>query len=437
MLSKEAVKQVFEKTKSMVSHYATFRFYGTDNSTTRFANSEINQNIAIKSSTLVITVYDGKKSASCSTNVLSDDGIKQMVESAEELLKYVPDGEFPAFPFSTDEIPTHEDDGKLAGKFDSYTCANILKEGLGYVEKDYTAAGALNVDRMVFSLGDSEGAFRYTSSATVKFNTVVTHISGAAGGDECISYTKAPDILNCFKKAQSTAKAARDTVEPELGGHTVVLSPIAFADLISFACYPLNAKSVEDGGSYAVGKLGEKVFGDNLTIKDVPGHKELLPYAFDEDGNKREQVTLIEKGVVKSFLYDNVMAAKHNVKSTGHSVGNGYGGYAFHVVVDGGEKSLEEIIAGIEKGIFINEFHYTNFVNARNLQITGLTRNGTFLIENGKLTKPISTVRFTESLLDAFNNITELTKEQTLVAGSTASLVPGVRIENFHFTSKS
>lgn len=98
---------------------------------------------------------------------------------------------------------------------------------------------------------------------------------------------------------------------------------------------------------------------------------------------------------------------------------------------------MEEIIASTPRGIFINEFHYTNFVNPRNLQITGLTRNGAFLIEDGKITSPISTVRFTESLLNAFNNITAVSCEQEKVSGMGIKLMPGVRIENFHFTSKA
>jgi predicted Zn-dependent protease len=113
------------------------------------------------------------------------------------------------------------------------------------------------------------------------------------------------------------------------------------------------------------------------------------------------------------------------------------GGYAINLLVEAGDTPLADIIASTKKGIFINEFHYTNFVNPRNLQITGLTRNGAFLIEDGKIGAPISTVRFTESLLDAFNNITAISQEREKVAAYGIALMPAVRIEGFHFTSKA
>jgi len=438
MLNKCDAKAITEKLMSYVSNYATVYINSSSQGTTRFANSEISQNITITDTSVSLTVYNGKKEATCSTNVLTEAGLKQLVTDAETMLAYVPDGEYEAFPMSQEPVAERPPTGELAAKFDATARAAYIKEGVSHVEKGFYAAGALVLVQQAIAVGDSKGAFRYASYDQVKFNTVVTHQDGTAGAGECTSYTTVPDVIGEFKKAQATAAAAMGAISPELGAHTVVLSPIAFADLAGFMGYMMGADSIEDGTSFAIGKLGHKFFGENLTVKDDVNCPSSMPVFFDYEGTPRQPTTLVDKGVVKSFLYDNKLAAKHNVQNTGHAVSNkGRGGYPLNKQVEGGSQSMEEIIASTEKGIFINEFHYTNFVNPRTLQLTGLTRNGTFLIENGKLTKPIATVRFTESLLDAFKNITAISKERVLVAGYMgASLVPGARIEGFHFTSK-
>jgi len=438
MLNKERARAFVEKAVSSTKYYAVVSLSASEQGTTRFANSEISQNVTITDERMSLTLYDGKKQATCATNDLSDSGIAQLVQDAEIMLQFVPEGEFGAFPFSKEEVQERAKSEALAKAFDINGRAAYIKKGVAQLEEGYTASGALTLTNNVVALGDSNGGFRHATYYDVNFNTVVTHESGTDGAGECISYTGVPDIIGCFKKAQATSKAARNPIEPNLGAFTVVLSPSAFADLLSFTTMMLNAKSVEDGVSFARGKLGEKVFGENLTIRDDVTHPDLLPMFFDGEGNPRRSLSLIEKGVISAYVYDNKTAARQGVESTGHAIGARWysGAIPINVIVEGGDQSLEEIIAGTENGIFINEFHYTNFVNARNLQVTGLTRNGTFLIVNGKITKPIATVRFTESMLDAFKNITAITKERELVGGYGAMLVPGVKIEGFHFTSK-
>jgi len=439
MLNKEMTKALLDKATFATKYYAVAALNANEQGTTRFANSEISQNVTITDARMSLTVYDGKKQATCATNDLSDNGIAQLVKDAEAMLQFVPEGEFGAFSFSKEEIPERAKSDTLVKAFDVNGRAAYIKEGVAQLEAGYTASGALTLTDTVTAIGDNAGGFRYASYYDVAFNTVVTHTSGADGAGECVSYTTVPDIVGCFKKAQATAKAARNPIEPQLGAFTVVLSPVAFGDLLSFTAMMMNAKSVEDGVSFARGKLGEKVFGENLTIRDDITNPELLPLPFDAEGNPKRVLPLIENGVVSGYAYDNKRAAKAGVESTGHAVVARWysGAVPINVVVEGGDRSLAEIIEGTENGIFINEFHYTNFVNARNLQVTGLTRNGTFLIENGKLTKPIATVRFTESLLDAFNHITAISKERELISGFGAMLVPGVKIEGFHFTSKA
>ncbi|MCL2202936.1 MAG: TldD/PmbA family protein [Defluviitaleaceae bacterium] len=439
MLDKKTAEQVIKNVTSQTQNYAQVRIHGSAQGTTRFAKSEISQNVAITDTSVALTVFNGKKEATASTNVLTEAGLAQLAKDADALLAHVPEGEFEAFPFSQEAVPERANGGALAQSFGTAGRAALIKEGMGHVKDGYTASGALVLDQKTVALGDSKGAFRFAAFDEVSFNTVVTHADGADGAGECISYTSAPDIIAQFKKAQATAEAARNPVPAQLGAHTVVLSPLAFGDLLTFMAYVLNAKAVDDGFSFAAGKLGQKVFGENLTIRDDVSHPELQPLFFDMESNPRQALPLIEKGIVKNLLYDNKRAAKHGVKPTGHcaQMWGGMGAIPLNVLVEAGTSSLADIIASTPKGIFVNEFHYTNFVNPRNLQITGLTRNGAFLIEDGKLGAPISTVRFTESLLDAFCHITAISSEREKVSGLGIGLIPAVRIENFHFTSKA
>lgn len=439
MLSKSEAKAIIDQALKQTKYYGVAAIAVNNQGTTRFANSEISQNVAISDTRLSLTLYDGKKQASCATNNLSDTGVAELVKNAETMLKVVPEGEFGAFPFSNEAVAERPLNEALLTAFDTHSRAQCIKAGVAVLQPGYTASGALTLTHAVTALGETEGGFRYANYCSVSFNTVVTHTSGADGAGECISYTSAPDIVAYFKKAQETAAMALNPVEPPLGAQTVVLSPTAFADLVGFATMMLNAKAVEDGASFARGKLGEKVFGENLTITDDITHPDLLPVPFDSEGNVRQVLPLVENGVIKNFVYDNKRAKKQNVKSTGHAIITRWfnGAMPVNIVVNPGDKTLADIIATVDNGVFINEFHYTNFVNARNLQVTGLVRNGTFLIENGKITKPISTVRFTESMLDAFNNIQEISYDRELVSGYGAMLVPGVKISNFHFTSKA
>ena len=437
MLNRETAKAIVKTVSESTGHYATVNIGEIESGVTRFANSEITQNVSISDTSISVTVYDGKKEATCSTNDVSSDGIKALVKDTIALLAFVPEGEYEPFEMSQEPVAESAPDGMLAEAFGISQRAEIIKNGIGKAGDGFTAAGALTLTRSVVALGDTKGAFRYTAYDKVSFNTVFTHEDGAAGAGECCSYTAIPDIAAEFEKAAATAAAARNPVSIEPGAYKVVLTPGAFGNLVQFAAYMMGAESVEDGDSFTIGKIGERVFGENLTITDDALNPELRPLLFDYESTPRKTVSLIDKGIVRTCLYDNKLAARHKTENTGHAVSNkGRGGYPVNIIVEAGDNSMDDIISSVDSGVYINEFHYTNFVNPRRLQITGLTRNGTFLIENGKITKPITTMRFTVSLLDIFNDILAISKDQAKIAGYSISLIPAVCIDNFIFTSK-
>ncbi|MDR1664153.1 MAG: TldD/PmbA family protein [Clostridiales bacterium] len=445
MLDKNTAKEMVEKLCGETKFYATVMIENRTQDTTRFANSEISQNVSITDTVVGLTLYDGKKEATCTGNVLTDYGLEKLVKDAEDILRVAPEGEFEAFEPPREYVHETEGNARLHKTFGINERAALIKQGVAKIETGYLAAGALELEHVTSVFGDSKGCFRHSAYDIARFNTVVTHTaSGAAGGGECVSYRDDDiNIIAEFQRAQETARRARNPEPVPLGAYTVVLSPLAFGDLMSFVTDMFDAKLVDDGVSFAVGKLNERVFGENITVRDDVDTAGTQPIFFDVEGNRRQTVRLIENGVVKGFLYDNKTAARHGLKSSGHA--SFYrvisrklpGGTPFNIVMDGGENSLAEIIKGTGKGIFINEFHYTNFVNPRTLQITGLTRNGAFLIENGELTKPVSTLRFTQNMTEALNRVTALSRERGKVSVNDAIyIIPAAKIEGFHFTGQ-
>jgi predicted Zn-dependent protease len=224
------------------------------------------------------------------------------------------------------------------------------------------------------------------------------------------------------------------TIEP--GSYTVILEPLAVADLLGYMNYVgFSARSAQLGTGYLTGKIGQKVFGENITIKDDVNNENTMPLYFDFEGYERKVLNIIEKGIVKELAYDVKSAIKDGVETTGHSVGQaGMGGLPLNLVMEGGNETLEGLIKSTQKGILVTRFHYMNVVDPRQALLTALTRDGLFMIEEGKIKSGVKNMRFTESMLMAFNKVVGITSERKKTSGY---YVPAVKIEDFHFTGKT
>lgn len=433
--AREIVQEIISNTK----YHAIIQINDNGEKLTRFANSEIHQNVEIDNIQLNLTLIDGKKSAFSKTNVFDTDSLKKFVADAEEILSNTPDGESEYQPRPNQgEIPRAVNDTRLAEKFDINGRAEAVKKCINSLSQDYTTAGVISLKNHMQVFGDSGGAFLYNDFDSIDFSAVVTHKDGATGyGEIMTNCLDNCDIDGKFKIAYDKAKASINPIHADLGAYTVVLEPAALGNLLFFLLYGLGGGYVQKGTSYAAGNIGEKLFGENVTIFDDISNLATFQRPFDSEGYRRKTIPLIEKGVLKNVLHCTKTAQKASVLPTGHSLGTtGEGGLPLNVVMTGGDSSLPEMIAGVKKGILVTHFHYCNFVNPKTAQLTGLTRDGTFMIEDGKITNPLCNMRFTEGLMNAFSNITALSKELTPVSSfGGPAYVPAATIENFHFTS--
>ena len=442
MLNKENAYKIIDKVLSYCNYYTLVTVSSDEEGLTRFANSEIHQNVFSANNVVSVAVYKGKKESKVTTNLLSDEGLRQAVLDAEENLKFLPEGdiEIPEL-LEPKEIACEDYDCELDLKFDIPKRAELIKAGIDKLEDGFIAAGALSNKKMVISIGNNRGVKRYGRTDTINFNVVVIHESGSSGYSEYSTNAAGElDVLSEFERAYKKAKMGIDPVSMEPGSYTVILEPLAVSDLLSYMSYcGFSARSAQIGTGYLTGKLGQKVFGENITITDDTENSNTFPLYFDFEGYKREKLNIIEKGFVRELAYDTRSAIKDGVRTTGHSIGDtSIGGFPINLIIEGGNDTLEGMVKSIKKGILVTRFHYMNIVDPRQAVLTALTRDGLFLIENGEIKCGVKNMRFTESMLNAFSNVTSITSERKKTPGFFGvNYVPTLRIENFHFTGKT
>lgn len=438
MLNRKEAYEVIDRVLSYCNYYTMVSISSEEHGLTRFANSEIHQNVYNADNSVTIKVCYGKKESKVSTNLLSEDGLKQAVMDAEENLKFMPDGdiEIPQI-ISPEEIVYEEYDEELEKVFDTINRAKLIKEGIDSLDEGYTAAGALSLNKEAIAMGNSLGLRRYARLDNVDFSVVVTHRDGVSGYGEVNSDSANEiNIPAIFKAAYNKARMGINPITIEPGSYTVILEPLAVGDLLQYMNYiGFSARSAQMGTGYLTGQIGKKVFGENITIKDDVNNENTMPLYFDFEGYERKPLNIIEKGIVKELAYDIKSAIKDGVETTGHSVGQaGMGGIPLNLVMEGGNDTLEKLIKTTKKGILVTRFHYMNVVDSRQALLTALTRDGLFMIEDGEIKSGVKNMRFTESMLNAFNKVVGITIERKKTSGC---YVPGLKIEDFHFTGKT
>lgn len=269
MLNKKEAYDLIDKVLTYCNYYTMVTVNSQEEGLTRFANSEIHQNVFKADNSVEIIVHDGKKQSKIATNILDDDSLREMVVAAEDNLKYLPEGEFVTPEVTTPvEIACEEYDEELESKFGIASRAALIKEGIEALDDSFTGSGALSLTKMVIAIGNNKGIKRYGRLDAVNFNAVVTHESGSSGYAE-YSTNKVDDIdvMQLFRIAHLKAKAALNPISIEPGSYTVILEPLAVGDLLNYMNYSgFSSRSVQVGMSYLTGKKGQKAMREKSLI---------------------------------------------------------------------------------------------------------------------------------------------------------------------------
>jgi predicted Zn-dependent protease len=405
----------------------------------RFNHETIHQHVDSDDTTIRVRALVGGRTGVASTNAGDDAALDAVVARAAELAGFAPQ---PAVPPAVAGPAAVTPAG---GAFAGATAAADPEQRAGVAARIFThardngcwSAGYVTTSTSGITIATSQGA-RLAFDGTAAGANVKMTAADSTGFAEWYSPDAATldgDAVGARAAAKARAGAAPRAVEP--GDWTVIMEPAAFGELIVFLASHFSAQSYDEGSSFLSGRLGERVMGTSVTIRDdyADPHNPAMP--FDWQGTPKRRVTLVDRGIAREVVTDDAYARKLGRPNTGHGLPapNAQGPLPLNLVVDPGTSPVDELIAGTARGILVTRLWYVRIVDQRKTILTGMTRDGTFLIENGTIAHGIRNLRFNQSLVDALGDCT-LASEPVRTGGYSYSLVvPAVRFERFHFQS--
>lgn len=407
--------------------------YGSESYLTRYAENHIHQNTGVSNLSISVNAIIGKRMGEASTNRLDDESLEKVAQNAAELARISPEDPnlLPLLgPQQYEEVEAFYDE-----EITPMDRAEGVKRVIEMCKKrGLTAAGIFSNSREFLAIVNSKGLFAFHRSTSVTFSLSVMAEEDGAGWCERSSRTiRDIDPEEIGEIAIRKAEMSRSPREIPPGRYTVILEPAAASSLVSFLSFSFNAMAVDEGRSPLKGKIGRKVFGENINLASDVYHPLHKGTPFDPEGVPTRRVQLIKDGVAANLVYDRLTAQKHGVEPTGHGLGlrNTQGAYPRALVMDGGESSVEEMIKSTDRGILVTRFHYENMVDPMSLIVTGMTRDGTFWIEDGEIKFPIKNFRFNVSLFDVLSNVEAMSEP----VYSRGLVVPAMKVGEFNFSS--
>jgi len=411
---------------------------GSVNGNIRFALNNVSTSGIVSNAQLAVEVSFGKRVGTASINEFDDAALERVVRRAEDLARLAPEN--PEFmPIIGKQeyraTPTFsESTAAITPEFRAQVAADSITPCRG---NGLIAAGFLEDGNGFYAMANSKGNFGYQKSTSFDYTCTVRTEDGRGSGwvgrnlKDASDFKADQDIEIAKRKAIESAEAK--ALEP--GKYTVILEPAAAAGLISFMMNFFDARSADEGRSFLSkkgggNKLGEQVYDSKVNLFADPWHPEAPVLPWDGEGMPRERVTIIEDGKIANLDYTRYWAQKQG-KTAKASAGN--------LLMSGGTKSIAELVRGTEKGILVTRTWYIRMVDPQTVLLTGLTRDGTFYIENGQIKHPVKNFRFNESPVIMLNNIDELGKP-VRVAGDESSfvmMIPPMKLRDFTFTSLS
>lgn len=405
---------------------------------TRFANNRIHQNVAERSSLVSVRVLVDGRTARASTNRLDEASLGDAVERASVLARLQqPDPDL--LPLAepaecAEPVRLFADAARLTPDDRAQTVA----EAIGEVAREgQTAAGAYSSGESVLALLNSRGVATYHSESMAHFS--ITAMAGDSSGwaKAGSTYHGNLDPPALARSAAERAALSAAPVELPPGRYTVILEPAAVLDLVGQMFPDFSATAVRDGRSFLKDRLDMKLFGPNITIRDDVYHPLQAGAAFDGEGVPRRRLTLVENGFVREIAYSRQAARLAGAEPTGHGLPlpNEVGEMPVNIVMEGGDTTLEEMIASTDRGILVTRLWYIREVDPYQKIMTGMTRDGTFLVEGGVVTRGLRNFRFNQGLVELLGNVEALSAPVRASGEETFDMVmPAMKARAFNFT---
>lgn len=403
---------------------ATVSLSGQTEAATRFANNSISQNVSAIRLTLRVTAAYGQKVGMAATNQLDQDSLRATVQRAEEAARASdPDLEYlsPLSPQAYPDVRAHsESTANTSPRDRARIVAELTKSPR---EAGHRAAGSVTIIDAFDAIATTNGlrAYQPYTNARVLCTVIADGASGWAGiGAFDLGAVPVEEIA---ARAYRKAEQARNPVEVEPGPTTVVLEPQATSDLLEYLINEMDAKAADESRSVFTGKEGQLITAPGITVRSIPAHPLVPGSPFLADGAAAEDVTWLDDGVLSNLKTNRFWAQKMGRKRIG---------FPGNIIMTGGNASTDELIAQVERGLLVTRFWYIRTVDPMKLLLTGMTRDGVYRIENGKVVGAALNMRFNESPIRMLANAAAIGRA---VPTREEVLAPPLLVKDFHFTS--
>ncbi len=413
-----------------------------DSALTRFANSEIHQNVAERNLTVSLRHVVGRRIAVVSTGRVDAEGLRSLVHRAAAIARSCEELEdWAGLPAPRDGARTT---GSTIGWSDATAAATpeFRADGVRAViaaadAVGVTAYGSFSTDAESIAIANSAGIRSAEKRTSSQLLTVHMSPDGGTGYAESVGMDATTiDAAAVGREAAAKARASDRSETLDAGDYPVVLEEYAVVDVTDMLGYVgFSALAVQEERSFA--EPGRRIGTELVTIFDDGSDPAGLPMSIDYEGVRKERVELIEAGVCRDVVYDSQTAARAGRASTGHGLPapNPWGPFPLNAVMAPGTTPRDELIGGLDRGLLVTRFHYTNVVHPKLAMITGMTRDGTFLVEGGRIVGPVRNLRFTQSYLDALAGVSAVSSSRKTLKGFLgAAVVPALRIDGWTFT---
>jgi predicted Zn-dependent protease len=423
------------------------RISALDTALTRFAASEMHQSTFERQASATITARvesaGGLQEGVVTTNKLDKENLASAAHQAAAAARLSPpNNELADLAQGPFDYPFQVDYFESTAATSAADRAKLVARGFEASEdKDFTAAGTLSTGQVNLVIANSRGVEAALNTTSARYTVLYSGPDSSGYAEKTSRNIGDIDTEGLAVRALATAKkTAGPRGDVPAGRYTVVLGPECIATMLGFLSWlGFSGRSYLDGASFMYGRIGEPVCGGNVTLMDDALVSRTLGLPCDFAGLPKQRLLLVEDGIARAVAHNVDTAARAGGESTGHDIG-GRDPLPTNMVLMGGTQSREELIAGVERGIYVSRFHYTNVIDPLNTVITGMTRDGTYIIENGELAHGITNFRFTQNILAALSHVTGLGTDMVYMGGQWGSgfLVPeAIRIDDFNFSGKT
>lgn len=405
---------------------------------TRFANNAIHQNVAEHGLTVSIrTVADGR-TARATTNRIDEDSLRAAIEASLSLACSQPkDPGLLPMPGKQRYRPVNRF-LKSTATFSAEERARAVRRACDLaVKKGQVAAGIYSNGQSQSALGNSRGLFASYRETHAEFSITMQQDPAASWAKANSAAVRAFDPQKLAARASAKAHLAVGARELAPGRYTVILEPSAVLDLVGFLFYDFSATALEDKRSCLLDRMGKPLFGPNITINDDVYHQLQQGAPFDGEGLPRQRVQLVDHGIPRNLVYSRAAAkaARHEPTGHGFALPNEYGEAPLNLVFAGGDSSIDRMVATTDHGLLVTRLWYIREVDPYEKVMTGMTRDGLFLVENGRVTGAVRNFRFNQSLIEMLRNVEQLGPAVRATGEEAFEMaVPAMKVCDFHFS---